>query len=98
MLIFEYPITFDWDTGNSSKNRDKHNVSSEECEEVFGDLYKVIYRDLSHSIKENRFLLIGETWAGRLLFIVFTLRKDKIRVISARDLNKKEYKLYEKRT
>ena len=79
------------------KNLVKHNVSITECEEVFGDTHKKILEDVQHSKGESRFILLGMTNAHRLLFVVFTLRGDKIRIISARDLNKKEVPLYEKR-
>lgn len=98
MLSISYPRSFDWDEGNNFKNFDKHGVTNQECEEVFMDENKVMHKDLAHSIKENRFLLIGKTQSERLLFLVFTLRKDQIRVISARDLNQKEYRLYEQRS
>ena len=70
-------------------------MRDEECEEVFFDYKKKILKDKIHSGKEERYLLIGKTKKQRLIFLVFTIRKNKIRVISARDLNKKEYKLYE---
>lgn len=97
MLKLERPLSFDWDKGNILKNLLKHNVRSEECEEVFGDKNKKLLEDVKHSAKENRFMLLGKTYRGRLLCLVFTLRGEKVRIVSARDLNKKEYKLYEKR-
>lgn len=86
---------FEWDKGNTDKNFLKHNVSNEECEEVFFDNQKRLYRDALHSDKESRSIIFGKTKRGRLLFIVFTVRNEKIRVISARDANKKERNLYE---
>lgn len=96
MKIFGKIYTFDWDKGNKDKNVKKHLVSNEECEEVFYDSDKKILKDVFHSGKEERYILLGKTKAERILYLVFTLRKDKVRVISARDLNKKERKLYEK--
>ena len=87
---------FEWDSGNKGKNQ-KHKVKDEECEEVFFDYNKKILKDALHSGKEKRYLLIGRTKKKRLLFLVFTIRKDKVRIISARDLNQKEYKLYEEK-
>lgn len=87
---------FDWDKGNQSKNFIKHQVSDAECEEMFFDLRKKIAKDKIHSGREQRYFLIGRTKNGRLLFLVFTIRREKVRVISARDLNKKEKNLYEK--
>lgn len=91
-------IGFQWDKGNIDKNLSKHGISDQECEEVFFDRNKRILKDILHSGKENRYILLGQTKSGRLLFIVFTIRNNKIRIISARKLNKKEKHLYEKRT
>jgi uncharacterized DUF497 family protein len=94
--IFENVVGFEWDNGNKVKNTLGHNVSNEECEEIFFDPAKKIRRDVLHSVTESRHILIGQTKKQRLLFLVFTIRKKLIRVISARDLNRKEYILYEK--
>lgn len=86
---------FDWDEGNLNKNRFKHNVEKNECEEAFyGKVY--IQPDLKHSTKEKRYYILVQTIAGRYLFISFTIRNNLIRVISARDQNKKERSIYEK--
>jgi hypothetical protein len=99
MHILKEPVEFEWDRGNKDKNWQKHKVSVEEIEEAVLSESKKIAKDFFHSKKENRYLLIGETKKQRILFIVFTLRKNKIRVISARDLNKqRERRLYEKTT
>jgi uncharacterized DUF497 family protein len=87
-------IGFDWDAGNREKNWQKHRVSIGECEEVFFNLPLVLQDDPIHSKTESRSLVLGQTSAGRYLFIVFTIRQDKIRVISARDMNEKERNLY----
>lgn len=89
---------FIWDRGNSDKNLVKHQVRNSECEEVFFDENKIIIKDALHSGEEERFILLGETKRERLLFVVFTEREHKIRVISARDINKRERKLYEEAT
>ncbi len=88
---------FEWDAGNKEKSIMKHEVSNEECEEAFFDYNKKIQKDSLHSINEKRYILIGQTKQNRLLYIIFTVRKDKIRVISARDINKKEQNLYEEK-
>ncbi len=94
MKLLPQPIRFEWDAGNQNKNWAKHNkVGNEECEEVFFDPHKRIASDALHSGSEPRYLLLGTTRFGRPLFIVFTVRGNKVRVISARDLNKKEEKL-----
>ena len=95
MLIFKKPVEFVWDRGNKDKNLVKHRVSNQECEEAFFDDRKKITKDLRHSKREKRYILLAKTKKGRLLFIVFTFRNKKIRVISARDINKKEVHLYE---
>lgn len=97
MLIMRPPLSFGWDKGNKDKNFKKHSVSNQECEEVFFDQQKKMLKDVIHSVKEDRYLLIGKTKKTRLLFIVFTLRDNTVRIISARDLNKKEYYLYEEK-
>lgn len=88
--------SFEWDKGNKNKNWKKHKVADKECEEVFADPYLKIVKDVFHSKQEPRFILIGKTGSERILYLVFTMRSEKIRVISARDLNKKERKIYEK--
>lgn len=97
MIVLKKPIVFDWDKSNQDKNYNKHQVATTEVEEVFFNKNKKLAKDLLHSKNEERYLVIGETKQHRKLYIVFTIRKNKIRVISARDLNKKEYKLLGKR-
>jgi uncharacterized DUF497 family protein len=86
---------FDWDEGNILKNWEKHRVSASECEQVFFNRPLVTMPDASHSINESRFYALGQSDSGRYLFIVFTIRKNLIRVISARDMSRKERKVYE---
>ena len=95
MQILTDVIGFDWDQGNKGKNFIKHQATDEECEEVFFDPQKKILKDVLHSGNEERYVLLGKTKIERLLFIVFTIRKQKIRIISARDINNKEKKLYQ---
>ena len=66
-------------------------------EEAFFDERKIIYKDVFHSEKEKRFILLGKSKSKKLLYIVFTHRGKKIRVISSRKTNKKEVCLYEKK-
>jgi len=98
MLTIREPIKFIWDKGNIDKNWLKHQVTNRECEEVFFDKNKKISKDVLHSNKEKRYILLGKTKKDRLLFIIFTIREKKIRIVSARDINKKEVRLYEKTT
>lgn len=86
-------LEFEWDEGNIGKNK-KHNVEDREAEEVFLDENKKTFKDHLHSNGEERFRVVGKTKKGRLLFVAFTIRKGKIRIISARDINKKEVSLY----
>jgi hypothetical protein len=90
---------FDWDDGNTRKN-DKHGVSMAEAEQVFFNEPLLLIGDLKHSQNESRFHALGKTDEGRVLHITFTLRDDgaKIRVISARDMHKKERTIYEQTT
>ena len=86
---------FDWDAGNREKNWQKHRVSTGECEEIFFNLPLLFQDDPDHSQTEPRYLVLGQTNAERLLFIAFTVRQEKIRVISAREMSQKERDLYE---
>ena len=94
MERFENIIGFEWDTGNVDKNLFKHNVTNKECEEVFLNQPLCIESDEKHSLAENRYLCFGKSYEGRLLTIIFTIRKNLIRIVSARDQNKKERKFY----
>jgi uncharacterized DUF497 family protein len=86
---------FEWDEGNIRKNWERHRVSHIECEEIFFNSPIIVRRDTPHSIGEDRHFVLGRTDSGRLLLVVFTVRGTKIRVISARDMNRKEGKIYE---
>ncbi|MGI6775945.1 MAG: BrnT family toxin [Patescibacteria group bacterium] len=90
-------LGFDWDEVNKYKNGEKHRVSFRESEEVFFDKNLKLFYDFHHSQKEKRFVGLGKTNEGRKLFLVFTLRGEKVRIISARDMSKRERNLYEKK-
>lgn len=97
MNILPEPVIFEWDRGNKDKNFIQHGVTNKEAEEVFSNEPPLLSEDIKHSTDvEKRFQVLGRTNNGRLLFISFTVRNDKIRVISARDMNKKEVIVYEK--
>lgn len=89
-------IGFEWDEGNSRKN-DQHGVSMAEAEQVFFNSPLLVLPDPRHSAAELRFHALGKTNEGRRLHITFTLRDagQFIRVISARDMNRKERVIYE---
>ncbi len=86
---------FEWDEGNIYKNWGKHKVTHFECEEIFFNQPLVVMPDIKHSEKEIRYYALGRTNQERFLFVVFTVRKKRIRVISARNMNKKERKWYQ---
>jgi uncharacterized protein len=86
---------FEWDAGNVDKNWTAHEVRSAECEQLFFNQPLIVAADEAHSVAEDRFFALGRTDANRLLFIAFTLRGELIRVISARDMSRKERKIYE---
>ena len=88
---------FEWDRGNSSKNWIKHQISRTECEEVFFNKPLLVVSDTKHSQNEIRYHALGKTNQDRMLFLAFTVRSDKIRVISARDMNRKERSIYAER-
>jgi len=92
--ILDKCFGFNWDEGNIDKNWLKHKVSSAECEQVFFNRPLVIQDDIIHSRTEKRFYALGQTDSKRTLFIVFTARNNLIRVISARDMSRKERKIY----
>jgi uncharacterized DUF497 family protein len=86
---------FEWGEGNLTKNWDRHQVSSAECEEVFLNVPLVLADDIRHSTHEARHYALGQTDNGRLLFIAFTVRDTRIRVISARPMSGKERRIYD---
>ena len=90
---------FDWDGGNARKN-DKHGVSTAEAEQAFFNDPLLLLADSKHSQGELRVHALGKTDEGRTLHITFTLRNggESIRVISARDMHRKERTIYEQAT
>ena len=85
---------FEWDEANIEKNWRAHRVSPSEAEQVFFNKPLLTGDDTKHSQEENRYYVLGQTDQGRLLFVVFTVRQGDIRVISARDMSRKERKIY----
>jgi uncharacterized DUF497 family protein len=96
MIDLERITGFDWDDGNARKN-DKHGVVQAQAEEIFFNQPLLMLEDLRHRDQETRFHALGKTLEGRLLHITFTLRGGGtlIRVISARDMHRKERSVYE---
>jgi uncharacterized DUF497 family protein len=97
MIELDQVAGFDWDDGNSRKRADKHDVSQAEAESVFFNDPLVIVEDTKHGEREPRLHALGRTAQNRLLHITFTLRQDGtlLRVISARDMHRKERTAYE---
>jgi hypothetical protein len=85
---------FQWDQGNVEKSRRKHEVSPGEAEEIFFNQPLVVADDEAHSDHEERYFALGQTNQQRLLLVVFTIRTELIRVISARDMTKREREVY----
>jgi uncharacterized DUF497 family protein len=96
MIDLSKIVGFNWDEGNARKN-EKHDVSMAEAEQVFFNVPLLLVDDASHSQKEPRLHALGKTDEGRTLHITFTLRQvgQLIRVISARDMHRKERAIYE---
>lgn len=86
---------FQWDTGNKDKNWLKHHVIFTEAEQIFFNQPLIIQGDAKHSSEETRLLALGQTNHNRHLAIIFTIRHQCIRVISARNMSKKERETYE---
>jgi hypothetical protein len=98
MLKLDFLNGFDWDKGNIDKSYHKHGITSNETEEAFLDEHVIFLKDVTHSKVEKRYTLIGKTIESKVLFIVFTLRGKKVRIISARKANKKERRIYAQKT
>lgn len=99
MVDFDAVVGFDWDVANLGKNS-KHDVDNRESEEAFFNQPLLVTPDDIHSDDEIRWRALGRTDAGRKLTVIFTLRKSGtlLRVISARDMHRKEEVLYDEKT
>ena len=98
MIDLERIVGFEWDSGNARKN-EKHGVAQSEAERVFFDPHLLMVADTGHSSNETRFHALGRTIDDRHLHITFTLRAHEtlIRVISARDMHRKEKAIYDRK-
>lgn len=94
---FIHFVGFQWDQGNIDKNLIKHDIENWECEQVFFNRPLLVLDDPKHSISEKRWAAFGKTDIDRLLIVIFTKRDNLIRVISAREMNKKERKFYDEK-
>ena len=89
-------VEFEWDKWNLDKSYIKHGITPKEAEEVFINDGSFVVSDIKHSQKEDRFIILGKSTDGKNLFVVFTMRGNKVRIVSARRMHKKEVEKYEK--
>lgn len=88
-------LGFDWDRGNLDKSWNRHRVAWWECEEVFLNEQLLLSPDPGHPGRERRFVALGKIDEGRELFLALTIRRRQVRVISARDMSRRERRVYE---
>lgn len=96
MKVKDKEWEFEWDEGNLDKSQRKHGVTPQEAESIFVDPEAYVFPDVRHSEKEERYVILGTSDHDRFLFVIFTLREEKIRIISARRMHRKEVKKYDK--
>ena len=96
MQVKNETVEFEWDKWNLDKSYLKHGITPKEAEEVFVREDSFVVADVKHSQKEDRFIILGKSLSNKNLFVVFTLRENKIRIISARRMHRKEVSRYEK--
>jgi uncharacterized protein len=97
MIDLDRIVGFEWDAGNVRKSADKHGVGQGEAEQIFFNDPLLLVEDVRHSSTEARIHALGRTNSGRLLHITFTLRAGGtlIRIISARDMHRRERGVYD---
>jgi uncharacterized protein len=88
-------VDYEWDQEKATSNLEKHGVSFEEAATIFSDPLYVDFYDPDHSVEEHRYLIMGQSTAGRLLIVSYTDRDDVVRLISAREVTPSERKAYE---
>ena len=102
MKLLPKPIKFEWNKGNINKNLIKHKIKNEEAEEIFVNQPIVWLKDEKHSSQEARQMVLGKTDKRKLLSVIYTIRytirKNQVRIISARIMSRKERRLYEQKT
>lgn len=96
MTIQVEELAFEWDDGNRKKIFDKHGITAAEIEEIFLDSDLLVLPDVKHSQREPRYIAIGRKSGKRVLQVIFTMRRKKIRAISARRMHRRESVRYEK--
>ena len=87
-------MRFEWDDKKKAQNLKKHKISFEEAATVWTDPLAFIAPDPEHSIEEEREWIIGESFKNRVLVVVYTMREETIRLISARPATKREIEQY----
>ena len=90
-------MRFDWDKNKAASNLARHKVSFEEAATVFGNPLSDTFDDPDHSVEEQRFLIIGHSEKGKLLFVSHTDDGETVRIISAREPTRAEREAYEQR-
>ena len=95
-ILSQPKFAFDWDSGNTTKNLEKHKISCEEAESVFeqAEAIRVLGEQVTPKVNEPRYGILGLTRELKLVFICFTMRGNGIRIIHIRKMNKKERKFY----
>lgn len=88
-------LSFEWDSEKAKKNLATHKVSFDEASTAFKDSLSLTIYDPIHSDLEDRFVLIGNSYKNHLIIVVFTERRERIRIISARKATKNEKEQYE---
>ncbi len=88
-------MKFEWDENKAAKNLSKHQVSFDEAKTVFDDPLYIDFYDPDHSEDEDRYLIVGQSTQGRLLIVSYTERGNSVRLISAREVTRKERRVYE---
>jgi uncharacterized DUF497 family protein len=88
-------LRFEWDENKAKSNLSKHSIAFAEASTVFGDPNSITITDPAHSTSEDRFVILGRSYAGKLMVVVHTERGESIRIISARPANRNERRTYE---
>src|SRR3989304_6464823 len=96
MRVLPKTVSFEWDKGNLDETYEKQGTTPKETEEIFVSEELYVLPDVKHSQKEKRYIALGKTQENKRLLVVFVIRKEKIRIISARRMHKKELQKYDK--
>ena len=93
--LLELLLSFEWDDSNQHKSWKKHSINHKEAEQVFTCNYVLVYNDDKHSHHEQRYWVLGKTQYNKKLFVGFTIRNNKVRIISAKAMSRAERRIYE---